>query len=218
MANIAIIPARGGSKRIPGKNIKLFHGEPIIAYSIRTAIESKLFDEVMVSTDNLEIAEIAVFKGASVPFLRSKENSNDFATTFSVVTEVLREYKEKENKVFNNSCCIYPTAPLIKVEDLIAGYRKLITCGYTSVIPIVSFSYPVWRGVIIDEDRIKMKWPKYLNHRSQDLPKLFHDAGQWYWLNNHGKARSFFTKNTGYIELSDEFVLYIDNFSDWEIA
>jgi N-acylneuraminate cytidylyltransferase len=122
--NLCIIPARGGSKRIPRKNIKDFLGKPIIAYSIEAAIKSELFDEVMVSTDDKEIAEVAKKYGAKVPFIRSKENADDFATTVDVLLEVISEYKQHK-KEFDFCCCIYPTAPLIKIEKLKSGFEKL---------------------------------------------------------------------------------------------
>ena len=150
--NLCIIPARGGSKRIPRKNIKPFKGKPIIAYSIIAAFESGLFDEVMVSTDDLEIAEIATSYGASIPFLRSEENSNDFATTADVLKEVLNSYK-KEGKEFDYICCIYPTAPFVSSKRLIEGF-EMLNKGADSVLPILSFDYPIWRSFKVNENII----------------------------------------------------------------
>src|SRR5690554_3055390 len=137
MGNLCIIPARGGSKRIPRKNIKDFLGKPIIAYSIETALQSGLFEEVMVSTDDEEIAEVAKKYGAKVPFLRSEENSDDYATTADVLLEVLGEYKTF-GITFEYACCIYATAPLIRIERLKEGIKKLQINNFTSVFPVVS--------------------------------------------------------------------------------
>lgn len=167
MKNIAIIPARGGSKRIPHKNIKEFMGKPIITYSINAAIQSELFDEIMVSTDDETIAKIAIDNGAKVPFFRSEKTANDFATTDDVLKEVLNEYM-KINLRFDNMCCIYATAPLIQSEELAKGYDLLNNSDFTSVYPIVPFSYTIWRCLDIDtKGNIKRHWPKYENSRSQ---------------------------------------------------
>lgn len=219
MFNLAIIPARGGSKRIPRKNIKNFLGKPIIAYSIEAALQSGLFEEVMVSTDDLEIAEMAIKYGAKVPFYRSAETSNDFATTMAVILEVVSEYKNHFNKIFDLVCCIYPTAPLIQVQHLKNGLDLLLSKNLDSVFPVVAFGYPVWRGVeITDEGKTKMVWPEYQNSRSQDLKKVFHDAGQWYWMNMKKLGKTAFTNNTASIILSEEEVQDIDNLTDWKLA
>ncbi len=219
MKNIAIIPARGGSKRIHRKNIKEFLEKPIIAYSIEAALKSCLFDEVMVSTDDEEIAEISLKFGARVPFLRSKNNSDDFATTMDVIYEVLNNYKEIASKYFQFTCCIYPTAPLIKITDLQEGYSKIVANNFTSVFPVVEFSYPVWRGLSINEDETAcMIWPEFTNSRSQDLRKVYHDAGQWYWFNNGNLANWDWPENTGTVKLSEEYVQDIDTLTDWKLA
>ena len=218
--NIAIIPARGGSKRIPRKNIKNFLGKPIIAYSIEAALKSKLFNEVMVSTDDEEIAEISKSYGAKVPFLRSKENSDDFATTTDVVLEVLDQYKLR-NREFKYACCIYPTAPLIKFQKLRDGFNKLKSENLNAVFPVVTFSYPIWRGLkLTKEGKCVMMWPENLNQRSQDLEKTYHDAGQWYWINiNKFKSdQKIFSDNTSCIILSETEVQDIDNLTDWKLA
>ena len=150
MARLAIIPARGGSKRIPRKNIKNFHGKPIIAYSIEAALKSGLFDEVMVSTDDVEIKNISLELGAKVPFLRSENTSNDTATTLEVIREVLESYK-KEDRTFDEVCCIYPTAPLMKSSHLTAGL-DLLENEIASVFPVVPFSFPILRSLKVDED------------------------------------------------------------------
>ncbi|OFX85991.1 MAG: pseudaminic acid cytidylyltransferase [Bacteroidetes bacterium GWF2_33_16] len=219
MHNLAIIPARGGSKRIPRKNIKLFLGKPIIAYSIETALQSRLFDEVMVSTDDEEIAEVALQFGAKVPFLRSKETSSDYATTLDVVNEVLTRYQNELKSVFEYVCCIYPTAPLINGTTLQEGLNLLINNQFDSVLPAVPFSYPVWRGLErTDTGQTKMIWPEYLNSRSQDLKKVYHDAGQWYWIKSNNIKESLFTENTGAIILDQTVVQDIDTLSDWKLA
>jgi N-acylneuraminate cytidylyltransferase len=217
MANLAIIPARGGSKRIPRKNINDFLGKPIIAYSIEAAIKSQLFSEVMVSTDDFEIADMAIQLGAKVPFMRSNEMADDYATTFGVITEVIQEYK-KNGKLFENACCIYPTAPLIKTSQLAEGLRQLMDKKLNSVFPVVSFSYPVWRGFYVEDDgKSKMVWPEYLHVRSQDLKTVYHDAGQWYWFKTDIE-RSLFTEHSGVVILSEEEVQDIDTVSDWKLA
>lgn len=219
MKTIAIIPARGGSKRIPRKNIKDFLGKPIIAYSIRTALESGLFDEVMVSTDDAEIAEVATKLGANVPFLRSEAASDDFATTAAVLTEVLYNYKAI-GKQFAFGCCIYPTAPLLKASALKEAYQQLQNENIDTVFPVLKYSYPIWRSLKIEAGKVGLNWPEHLNSRSQDLPAAYHDAGQFYWfktdrLLNTGKL---FTDNSGAIELDELEVQDIDNETDWKLA
>lgn len=219
MKNLAIIPARGGSKRIPRKNIKDFLGKPIIAYSIEVALLSGLFDEVMVSTDDAEIAEIAKQYGAKVPFMRSEQTANDFATTMDVLKEVEQAYKATFDMTFDYICCIYATAPLIRKEDLEKGFQLLIQNNLTSVYPIVPFSYPVWRGVRINEQNFtEMVWQEYINSRSQDLDTVYHDAGQWYWYNPQKVEKHLFTDKTSSIILSEEAVQDIDTETDWKLA
>lgn len=217
MANLAIIPARGGSKRIPRKNCKDFLGKPIIAYSIENAMRSYLFDEVMVSTDDEEIASIARQYGAKVPFMRSLENSNDYATTIDVINEVLEQYRVIDLD-FDNVCCIYPTAPLLQISDLVKGLDKLINGNYISVFPIAAFSYPIWRGLELVDEKVKMVWPEYLNSRSQDLKSIYHDAGQWYWMTTNKLGKALFTENSSSIVISEEYVQDIDTETDWVLA
>lgn len=219
MKKIAIIPARGGSKRIPRKNIKDFLGKPIIAYSIEAALVSGLFEEVMVSTDDEEIAGVAKKYGAKVPFMRSPANADDFATTVDVLKEVLAQYVESEGKIFNYGCCIYPTAPFTSPETLKAGFQKLETMKFDAVFPVVAFSYPVWRGLnITKEEKVEMLWPEFLNSRSQDLGKVYHDAGQWYWFATNKLKNSLFTAHSGSIVLDEKKVQDIDTDSDWLLA
>jgi len=219
MGNLAIIPARGGSKRIPRKNIKDFLGKPIIAYSIEVALNSELFDEVMVSTDDDEIAEVALKYGAKVPFLRSYNNSDDFSTTMDVIKEVIEQYKSKINTDFENGCCIYSTSPLLKIDHLKNGYNKLISNDFSTVFPAVEYSYPIWRGLSINKDSTaKMIWPQHLNARSQDLEKVYHDAGQWYWFKTKELTESFFSGKSAIIKLDETEVQDIDNLTDWKLA
>ncbi len=214
MKNLAIIPARGGSKRIPRKNIRDFLGKPIIAYSIEIAINSGLFEEVMVSTDNEEIACIAQKFGASVPFYRSAESSNDFATLADVIDEV-KKYYLKTGKVFNNICCILPTAPLISLENLKKAYSLLIEKNVDSVRPVVRFSYPIQRAVKMTNGKVEMFYPEYLNTRSQDLESAFHDAGQFYWMKYEKGLRG---QNKFGFEISEIQTQDIDTINDWIMA
>lgn len=219
MKCIAIITARGGSKRIPRKNVKSFLGEPIISYSIRAALQANCFDEVMVSTDDSEIAEYARSIGALVPFLRSEQSSNDFASTADVINEVLNVYEEKGHS-FDLCCCIYPTAPFITSEKLEDACTKLITQRADSVIPIVRFSFPIMRSFNITNDKICFNWPEYELVRSQDIPPAFHDSGQFYFLkvDSFRKSKKLITNNTIGIEYPESEVQDIDNDEDWEIA
>jgi pseudaminic acid cytidylyltransferase len=221
MSRIAIIPARGGSKRIPGKNIKLFAGKPIIAYSIEAALASGIFSEVMVSTDNGRIAETAIKYGAHIPFMRSAENSNDFATTASVLREVISEYSMRMGLQFEDACCIYPTAPFVTADKLREGYNQLHFGNYDSTFPIVKFSYPIWRALKRNEDNtIEMIWNENLKKRSQDLIPTFHDAGQWYWLNvaRFLETGSLWMDRSFGLEISELEVQDIDNPADWQLA
>jgi pseudaminic acid cytidylyltransferase len=220
MRNLAIIPARGGSKRIPRKNIRRFLGKPIIAYSIEAALESGLFEEVMVSTDDDEIAEVSLKYGANVPFLRSVENADDHATTVNVLIEVLNNYKH-QRMFFDNGCCIYPTAPLLKPSIIQSGYKKLIDENFSSVFPVVEFSYPIKRSLELKQsEKVAMNWPEHLESRTQDLPKAYHDAGQFYWF-NVGQLlieKKLFGFNSGAIVLSKTIVQDIDTEDDWKLA
>lgn len=216
---LAIITARGGSKRIPRKNIKPFLGNPIIKYSIDAAIEAGCFDEVMVSTDDKEIADYSVSCGANVPFMRSSDASDDHSTTAQVIFEVLNEYK-KNGIEFEYFCCIYPTAPFITSEKLQKAYNMLINSDATSVIPIVSYSFPILRSFKIENGLIKMNWPEYMTSRSQDLPKAYHDCGQFYFLRTEAflSEQKLFTVLALPFEMPESEVQDIDNEEDWKIA
>ena len=214
MKNLAIITARGGSKRIPRKNIKEFMGKPMLAYAIEAALDSGLFDEVMVSTDDKEIASIAEQYGAKVPFMRSAETANDFATTADVLDEVVNEYK-KHGVVYDNICCIYPCVPFLTSEILQNAYKKFIESGKDRLTPVVRFSYPIQRALRINSGGLlEFREPEHAKTRSQDLEPMFHDAGMFYFYKSGGINSS---KITPY-ELDETVVQDIDNESDWKMA
>lgn len=219
MKKIAIITARGGSKRIPRKNIKDFCGKPILAYSIEAAIESQMFDTVMVSTDDKEIAEIAIRYGAKVPFYRSEKTSNDFATTNDVLLEVLAEY-EKRGERFDLGCCIYPTAPFITAEKIAEAVKTLSDSEAETLIPVVSFSYPPQRAMVIENERLIFRYPQYIDSRSQDLEKHYHDVGQFYVFKTDAflKNRKLMLGDILPYVISEKEVQDIDTQTDWEIA
>ncbi len=220
MQNLAIIPARGGSKRIPKKNIKEFLGKPIIAYSIEAALKSNLFDEVMVSTDDQEIAEIAIKYGAKVPFIRSIENSDDNATIADVINAVIIFY-ENQNLYPSIVCCLFATAPFITETIIKEGYNKIFNQGYSSAFTIQKFDYPIFRALKkTKKGNLEMIWKEHLNTRSQDLPDAYHDAGQCYFakvepFRNEG---TFFTKNSIGIEIANSKAVDIDTEEDWKFA
>lgn len=219
MSSIAIITARGGSKRIPKKNIKEFCGKPIIAYSIEAALNSGVFDEVMVSTDSGEIAEIAKTYGASVPFMRSEATSNDYATTADVLAEVINEYK-KIGKSFDSFCCLYPTAPFVTSSRLEEAMKKLNESDADSLMSVVQFSFPPQRALLIKDGKITYQYPENAKKRSQDLEPIYHDCGQFYICNTKvfQEKHSLVSDNTIPFIIPDEEVQDIDNMSDWLIA
>lgn len=219
MGAIAIITARGGSKRIPRKNIKEFLGKPILAYSIEAARECGLFERVMVSTEDTEIAEIAKSYGAEVPFYRSENTAGDFATTNDVLLEVLEEY-EKRGENFELACCLYPTAPFVTAEKLNRAAEMLLASDADTLIPVVAFSYPPQRAMIMKEGRLVFEYPQYLDSRSQDLEPHYHDAGQFYVFRTEAfrKNRKLMVGNILPFVVSETEVQDIDNESDWEIA
>ncbi len=216
MKNLCIIPARGGSKRIPRKNVKLFLGKPMLVYSIESAQQTGLFEEIMVSTDDEEIAEVARQYGANVPFKRSAETSSDFATTADVLKEVLAKYKEL-GREFDNFCCFYATAPLVQSKDVVSAFELLQQSDFSCVYPVVQFSYPIWRCLDLAEDGTMTRhWPEYENSRSQDLPKEYHDTGTFYWYKTKewlmGKVK------IGGIEVDETTIQDIDTETDWKLA
>ncbi|SFB05653.1 pseudaminic acid cytidylyltransferase [Selenomonas ruminantium] len=220
MSSIAIITARGGSKRIPKKNIKVFCGKPVIAYSIEAALESKLFDEVMVSTDSEEIAVVAQHYGADVPFMRSAKTSDDFATTADVLQEVISEY-EKRGQKFDTMCCIYPTAPFVTEAKLRQAYDKFINSKAEMLVPVVAFSFPPQRAFVVRNGLLVYQYPEHINTRSQDLEKWYHDAGQFYiydivsFVEKKSKGKRL--KSISF-ELPETEVQDIDNLTDWKLA
>ena len=219
MGKIAIITARGGSKRIPRKNIRLFLGKPMVAYSIEAALQSGIFDEVMVSTDDEEIARIAIQAGASVPFMRSDKTSNDFATTSDVVMEVLEEYG-KRGRQFEYFCCIYPTAPFVTPERLREGMMMLEEKEADCVMPVVSFSFPPQRCVVIRDGKLEPKWPQNMPKRSQDLEPYYHDCGQFYCVDvkRFQFEKVILMPNTLPLIVPELEVQDIDNEVDWKLA
>ena len=219
MSALAIIPARGGSKRIPRKNIRQFCGKPIIAYSIEAAIKSGCFKNVMVSTDDEEIATIAKKYNADVPFLRSKETANDYAGLGDVVKEVIDQYNSS-GQIFSAVCCILPTAPLMQPSDIVSSYVKMTEGNFDTVFPVVRFAYPILRALKEESGKVSMIWPEYYSHRSQDLTPAFHDCGQFYWLRPEVfmKNKKLFSENSGSIELPETRVQDIDSEDDWNIC
>lgn len=215
---VCIITARGGSKRIPRKNIKEFCGKPIIAYSIEAALESGLFDEVMVSTDDEEIADVSRSYGANVPFMRSAETSDDYATTNDVLTEVLAEY-ERRGRSFDIMCCLYPTAPFVNAEELKEGFSLLDNQMVDSVTPVTSFDFPPQRGFLLNkENMIEYAYPQYAMTRSQDLPQMVHDCGRFYFMKVNSFLDTEKASNTKAMFISPLYVQDIDTAEDWELA
>lgn len=216
---LAVITARGGSKRIPRKNIKHFVGSPIIKYSIDACLESNLFDEVMVSTDDLEIAEISKSFGAKVPFLRSEKTANDYATTMDVLREVLAEY-QKMGQTFESMCCAYPCAPFLTTKMIKSGYEVFLEKEADILIPIVSFSYPMQRSFRIANGFLEYVYPEFVHSRSQDLEKRYHDVGMFYFYN---VKNMFFNATEKAIkvvpfELPESQIQDIDSQEDWKMA
>ena len=220
MKSIAIITARGGSKRIPKKNIREFCGKPILAYSIEAALNSGLFDEVMVSTDSEEIADIAREYGADVPFMREAATSGDYATTSDVIMEVTDKYSEMGIK-YDYICCIYPTAPFVTAKKLIEAMNVMIEKKPVEVMPIVQLSFPPQRCFVISEDGcVEYKYKEFSQMRSQDLEKQYHDAGQFYIYDaeEYIKRKGIIVDNIMPIVVQETEVQDIDNESDWTIA
>lgn len=217
MPNIAIITARGGSKRIPKKNIKNFCGRPIIAYSIEAALNSNIFDEVMVSTDSEEIADIARSYGAQIPFFRSKGTSNDFASTSDVIEEVLEEYK-KLDRTFKYFACIYPTAPFVTEKHLVKAFAMLKEAD--AVLSVVKYSFPPQRAFVLRDNNVVFQYPEFEKTRSQDLEPIYHDCGQFYMCSSKKfqEHHSLLLPVTMPYIMPEEEVQDIDTMSDWEIA
>jgi len=216
---VAIIPARGGSKRIPRKNIKDFHGKPLIAYSIEVALASKLFEKIIVTTDDEEIASIAKEYGAEVPFLRPKELSDDFIGTEDVINHTLK-YLENHGEMYDYVCTIYATAPLLQEKFLIEGFEKLKNSTAVNAFSSTSMPFPIQRTFKVkDNGRCEMFTPEYYNTRSQDLEEAYQDAGQFYWrrLNTDSKEMMFGEDSIPII-LPRYLVQDIDTLEDWKRA
>ncbi|MDA3909473.1 MAG: pseudaminic acid cytidylyltransferase [Sulfurimonas sp.] len=214
---VAIIPARGGSKRIPRKNIKDFFGKPLIAYSIETALKSKLFDKVIVSTDDEEIARIAKKYGAEVPFMRPKELSDDFTGVGAAVGHALKWLKEN-GQDYDFYCLIYATAPLMQTKYLIEGFEQLKNSDASKALSVTSMPFPIQRTFkITPNNRCEMFWPKNFPKRSQDLEDAYQDAGQFCWKNIHKESKDItFGSDTIPIILPRHLVQDIDTPEDWK--
>ena len=219
---LAVIPARGGSKRIPRKNIKMFHGQPMIAWSIQAAIDSGCFDEVWVSTDDEEIAAIAQAYGAKVPFLRPVHLSDDFATTADVMSHAVEEFGKINHTLPDYICCFYATAPFVTKADLVQGLEKIKNnSDLNYVFSATTYPFPIQRAIKLNaDDTVEMFSPQYFNVRSQDLEEAWHDAGQFYW----GTAEAWlnkamiFASQSSVVELPRFRVQDIDTQEDWDRA
>lgn len=217
--NLALIPARGGSKRIPHKNIKPFLGIPIIKYSIDAALEANCFDEVMVSTDNREIADVSLSYGAKVPFSRSNNTADDNAVLVDVIEEIILEYK-KIGRDFECFCCILPAAPFISAKQLQDGLHLLNSTRADSVIPVARFGYPIQRALKTESGKLEMIWPENIHTRSQDLAATYHDSGQFYWMQTASllEQKTLFASSTVPLIIPESQVQDIDTEEDWEYA
>ena len=216
MEIIAIITARGGSKRIPRKNIREFFGQPMIKYAIDAALASKLFDTVMVSTDDAEIADISTRYGAEIPFMRSEQTAHDIATTNDVLIEVLNSY-EKNGVAFDYLCCIYPCVPFLKPETLINAYKIFRENDVDMLMPVVQFSYPIQRSLKINRQGfLEYARPEYIRARSQDLEPMYHDVGMFYFY----KTASILKENRIIkpFEMQESEIQDIDTLEDWKMA
>ncbi|GLR18856.1 pseudaminic acid cytidylyltransferase [Portibacter lacus] len=216
---LCVIPARGGSKRIPRKNIKPFLGKPIISYAISAAIESEVFSEIMVSSEDTEITSVAIKSGAKVPFKRSIENADDFSTTADVLLEVLNQYQNIDQH-FEYACCIYPTAPFVTGANLREAFKILKEQEKDVVIPVLSYEHPIQRALSIVNGKLEMVNPENATIRSQDLPQRYHDSGQFYFFKvaNFLAQNTLWMKNAGAIILSHFDAHDIDTPSDWKMA
>jgi len=216
---IAIIPARGGSKRLPGKNTLSFCGHPIIKYTIDAAVATGIFDEIMVSTDDSEIAALSKKFGAKVPFMRSAKSSSDKANIPEVITEVIKSY-EKLNIKFEYLCCLLATAPLMDPKKIAEGFVLIQKDDIQSVMAVTDFGYPIQRSLKIEKDKLTMVNLRYKNSRSQDLEPRYHDAAQFYWVKTSAfkKYKSFLLPATRSILLSGAQVQDIDDMDDFKIA
>ncbi len=217
---LAVIPARGGSKRIPRKNIKPFGGLPMIAWSIKAALQSRCFDRVIVSTDDAEIAQVSQALGAEVPFIRPSELSDDHTGTIPVIAHATR-WQNQNGELAHEVCCIYATAPFVQAADLQRGLQTLQTTGALYAFSVTSYSFPIQRAVrITTEQRLEMFQPEHFATRSQDLPEAWHDAGQFYWGQAQAwlEGKPFFSRDAAPVQLPRYRVQDIDTPEDWERA
>lgn len=217
---LAIIPARGGSKRIPRKNIKPFGGKPMIAWSIAAAQQSGCFDRIIVSTDDAEIAQVAQAHGAEAPFVRPPELSDDHTGTIPVIAHAIA-WQNAQGQAVSQACCIYATAPFVQSEDLQRGLSVLQTSGARYAFSVTSFAFPIQRALrITPEQRVAMFQPEHFDTRSQDLEEAWHDAGQFYW----GEASAWlagkplFSQDAAPVPLPRHRVQDIDTPEDWQRA
>ncbi len=216
---LAVIPARGGSKRIPRKNIKEFCGKPMIAWPIDVAKATGLFDHIIVSTDDVEIAYVAKEWGAEVPFMRPPELSNDLASTDNVVLHAVQE----SQRIYGNlckGCCVYPTSPFLTIDDLKNGFDILLAHQSTSVFPVVEYDFPIEQAFLLDGMHPRAKWPDKFMERSQDLPIHYHDAGMFYWFDIKKfliECRLFCDDSVAFVIPSDR-CQDINTPEDWERA
>ncbi|HFQ79965.1 MAG TPA: pseudaminic acid cytidylyltransferase [Desulfobacterales bacterium] len=218
--NIALIPARGGSKRIPGKNIKKFAGKPIIAWSIAAARESGLFKQIIVSTDSKEIAAVALQHGAEVPFMRPKEISGNYTTTAEVIRHA-QEWMRVNQQSPDFICCLYATAPFVSAHNLRRAFDILINSRADTAFPVTSYPFPIFRSLTINEaGRLTMLWPEYELSRSNDLPEAYHDAGQFYWLNSEtfSQTGQLYGENAVPLIIPRWLAQDIDTPEDWRMA
>ena len=214
---LCVIPARGGSKRIPRKNIKSFCGQSMIGYSIRAALDSQCFDQVIVSTDDIEIAEVAKSFGAEVPFMRPDELANDYTATIPVIKHAI-EWFDEQGQSPEEVCCLYATAPFVTSENIQKAYLQLLKNRAEYCFTATSFSFPIQRAIKINQNsEVSMFYPEHFNTRSQDLEEAYHDAGQFYW----GRARAFKDGLSFFSEVATPFILPrylvqdIDTPEDW---
>lgn len=220
MKSIAIIPARGGSKRIPKKNIKHFLGKPIISYSIITAQKSNIFDKIIVSTDDDRIADISKEYGADIPFIRPANLADDHTTTVDVINHAIN-WLNKNGNIYDAVCCIYPTAPFIRISDLKKGLELLKGTDVNFAFPVTTFASSIFRALKQTQSgRLKMFWPENQNTRTQDLPETYHDVGQFYWgkTNSFIRNQSVLDGNSYPIGIPRHLAQDIDTEEDWEQA
>jgi len=218
--NIAVIPARGGSKRIPRKNIKSFFGKPMIVWSIEAAKKSLCFDRIIVSTDDVEIASIAKQNGAEVPFIRPPELSDDYTVTSDVIAHAIR-WCEQHDQLPALVCCIYATAPFVQPADIQRGLKLLNETGSDFSFTVTGYSFPIQRAIrITDHERVDMIQPEYFTTRSQDLEETYHDAGQFYWGRSESwlEGKNIFSTDSAPILLPRHIVQDIDTAEDWTYA